>query len=243
MEHAEPDRLSHRIILQKNGKGQHCADAFNAECHHQHHFQQPQDSLKAGLVEGLLNQCPLPDADLLAGHQDNAHAQRRDTHAAHLDQQQQHRLSETGKHGVALDRGKPGDADAAGRREQGVHKGKGLPRLVRDRQQEQACPCQDQKRKSGGDHTPRCQETIPSHDMYSLTPADICRYAGFSSKKLAHTVRVHQLFLKHIPHGKASASRNATAPNYCASSPSHAVASAGKTFSSASSETGSAVVS
>lgn len=66
MEHAEPDRLSHRIILQKMGKDSTAPMRFNAECHHQHHFQQPQDSLKTGLVEGLLNQCPLPDANFLA---------------------------------------------------------------------------------------------------------------------------------------------------------------------------------
>ena len=102
MEHTEPHCLSHRIILHKNRKGQHGSRTLNAKCHHQHHFQQPQNALKAGLVQRFLDQRSFPNADLLAGQQDDAYTQRGDPHAADLDQQQEDCLSESGKHCITL---------------------------------------------------------------------------------------------------------------------------------------------
>ena len=138
MEHTEPHCLSHRIILHKNRKGQHGSRTLNAKCHHQHYFQQPQNALKAGLVQRFLDQRSFPNADLLAGQQNDAYTQRGDPHATDLDQQQEDCLSESGKHCITLNRGKTSDAHAACGSEQGIDKRQRLPRLVRDRQHQQA---------------------------------------------------------------------------------------------------------
>ena len=146
MEHAHPDRLSQRHLQgEAHGQDQR-AGALDDKCARQHQLKKPQHAVQLVEGHGLLQDQPLPQADLFPEHEEHHRNQRHVSQAASLDQKQQHYLAEGRPLGIGVHQGQPGHAHRGGGGEQGGQEAAALPvRGGRRQDHEDRAHCDDRQ--------------------------------------------------------------------------------------------------
>ena len=150
VEHGVPDAPQPHLRAEPQGQ-QHGTSSLQQQHGRQDEPGPPDDPAHLGRRDGLLHHPALLQADPPARQHGNGHSHRHHAHAADLDQQNDHRLAESGPVQRRVLHHQAGDTGGGGCGEQRVKKGSPLPVPGGDGQRQQQRSGQDQQGKSDQD--------------------------------------------------------------------------------------------